>query len=100
MRHPNSGLPEFGQRRRHEGEVQAFLGEIEQLHAVTIARSVVHSKRTWPQWQPPAPLRPAIGVRSSNTGANGEQQAANLVPHHEPAAALAIDCGLWLAKTL
>src|SRR5712675_1810428 len=30
-----------------------FLVQIEQLHAVTMARSVVHSKRTRPQWQPP-----------------------------------------------
>src|ERR1700732_1199815 len=30
-----------------------FLVQIEQLHAVTVARSVVHSKRTRPQWQPP-----------------------------------------------
>jgi hypothetical protein len=30
-----------------------FLVQIEQLQAVTIARSVVHSNRTWPQWQPP-----------------------------------------------
>jgi hypothetical protein len=30
-----------------------FLVQIEQLHAVTIARSVVHSKRTMPQWQSP-----------------------------------------------
>jgi hypothetical protein len=29
------------------------LVQIEQLHAVTIARSVVHSNRTWPQWHPP-----------------------------------------------
>jgi hypothetical protein len=27
------------------------------LHAVTIARSVVHSKRTMPQWQPPVKVR-------------------------------------------
>src|ERR1700685_2627733 len=30
-----------------------FLVQIEQLQAVTMARSVVHSKRTRPQWQPP-----------------------------------------------
>jgi hypothetical protein len=30
-----------------------FLVQIEQLHAVTMARSVVHSNRTMPQWQPP-----------------------------------------------
>ena len=30
-----------------------FLVQIEQLQAVTMARSLVHSKRTWPQWQPP-----------------------------------------------
>jgi hypothetical protein len=30
-----------------------FLVQIEQLQAVTIERSLVHSKRTWPQWQPP-----------------------------------------------
>jgi hypothetical protein len=30
-----------------------FLVQIEQLHAVTIARSVVYSKRTMPQWQSP-----------------------------------------------
>ena len=30
-----------------------FLVQIEQLQAVTIARSVVHSNRTMPQWQPP-----------------------------------------------
>jgi hypothetical protein len=29
------------------------LVQIEQLHAVTMARSVVHSNRTMPQWQPP-----------------------------------------------
>jgi hypothetical protein len=29
------------------------LVQIEQLQAVTIARSLVHSKRTMPQWQPP-----------------------------------------------
>jgi hypothetical protein len=29
------------------------LVQIEQLQAVTIARSLVHSKRIWPQWQPP-----------------------------------------------
>jgi hypothetical protein len=29
------------------------LVQIEQLQAVTTAMSVVHSKRTWPQWQPP-----------------------------------------------
>jgi hypothetical protein len=29
------------------------LVQIEQLHAVTMARLVVHSKRTSPQWQPP-----------------------------------------------
>jgi hypothetical protein len=27
--------------------------QIEQLQAVTMARSVVHSNRTMPQWQPP-----------------------------------------------
>src|SRR5438874_7748351 len=30
-----------------------FLVQIEQLHAVTMARSLVASNRTWPQWQPP-----------------------------------------------
>jgi hypothetical protein len=29
------------------------LVQIEQLQAVTMERSVVHSKRTKPQWQPP-----------------------------------------------
>jgi hypothetical protein len=29
------------------------LVQIEQLQAVTMARSLVHSKRTMPQWQPP-----------------------------------------------
>jgi hypothetical protein len=29
------------------------LVQIEQLHAVTMVRSVVHSNRTSPQWQPP-----------------------------------------------
>src|SRR5215510_8013675 len=30
-----------------------FLVQIEQLQAVIMARSLVHSNRTWPQWQPP-----------------------------------------------
>src|SRR3954467_2102725 len=40
----------FGARKE---KCRPFLVQIEQLQAVTMARSVVHSKRTRPQWQPP-----------------------------------------------
>src|SRR6185437_922546 len=46
----------FGDRN---AKCSPFLVQIEQLHAVTIARSLVHSKRTMPQWQPGVDL--AVG---------------------------------------
>src|SRR5437879_13893431 len=41
-----------------------FLVQIEQLQAVTMAKSLVHSKRTWPQWQPPVKVL-GVGIASS-----------------------------------
>mgnify|MGYP002358321365 CR=1 FL=1 len=38
---------------RVQGELNGILGWIEQLQAVTMARSLVHSNRTCPQWHPP-----------------------------------------------
>src|SRR5262249_3814841 len=40
---------------------------MEQLQAVTLARSVVASKRTLPQWQPPASVFVSLIVGTSST---------------------------------
>src|ERR1700730_8207929 len=45
-----------------------FLVQIEQLHAVTMARSEVQSKRTMPQWQPPVNVRKSGMLRSPTAG--------------------------------
>ena len=39
--------------QRYVDAMNIASAKIEQLQAVTMERSVVHSKRTWPQWQPP-----------------------------------------------
>src|SRR3954452_1664126 len=48
-----------------------FLVQIEQLQAVTMERSVVHSNLTWPQWQPPVKVL-LSGIASSSPNAGHE----------------------------